>query len=125
MALAFFVCGLQLVFLTNHLPTYLAVCGVDPAISALALSAIGFFNIIGCYTFGWLGGRYPKQWLLGGLYVARSLAIGVYFSLPATATSTLIFAAVMGRARGSPSRRSSPGSWHSSSVCATWQPFPA
>ena len=96
MALAFFVCGLQLVFLTNHLPTYLAVCGVDPAISALALSAIGFFNIIGCYTFGWLGGRYPKQWLLGGLYVARSLAIGIYFSLPATATSTLVFAAVMG-----------------------------
>ena len=29
MSLAFFVCGLQLVFLTTHLPTYLAQCGMD------------------------------------------------------------------------------------------------
>ena len=29
-AIAFFVCGLQLVFLTTHLPSYLALCGMDP-----------------------------------------------------------------------------------------------
>ena len=29
MSMAFFVCGLQLVFLTTHLPTYLAQCGMD------------------------------------------------------------------------------------------------
>ena len=29
MSIAFFVCGLQLVFLTTHLPTYLAQCGMD------------------------------------------------------------------------------------------------
>jgi len=27
---AYFVCGLQLIFLTTHLPNYLAICGQDP-----------------------------------------------------------------------------------------------
>lgn len=96
MALAFFVCGLQLVFITTHLPNYLAICGLDPSLGATALALIGLFNVFGSYAFGWLGGRYPKQLLLGGIYIARSLAIAVYFLLPATATSTLVFAAAMG-----------------------------
>jgi predicted MFS family arabinose efflux permease len=96
MALAFFVCGLQLVFITTHLPNYLAICGLDPSLGASALALIGLFNVFGSYLFGWLGGRYPKQLLLGGIYIVRSLAITAYFMLPATPTSTLIFAAVMG-----------------------------
>ncbi|MES2751042.1 MAG: MFS transporter [Pseudomonadota bacterium] len=96
MALAFFVCGLQLVFITTHLPNYLAICGLDPSLGATALALIGLFNVFGSYAFGWLGGLYPKQLLLGGIYIARSLAIAVYFVLPATATSTLVFAAAMG-----------------------------
>jgi MFS family permease len=96
MALAFFVCGLQLVFITTHLPNYLAICGLDPALGASALAVIGLFNVIGSYAFGWLGGIYPKQYLLGGIYIVRSLAIAGYFALPATPTTTLVFAAVMG-----------------------------
>ncbi|MBN9581324.1 MAG: MFS transporter [Afipia sp.] len=96
MALAFFVCGLQLVFLTTHLPNYLAICGLDPSLGASALATIGLFNVFGSYACGWLGGRYPKQLLLGGVYIVRSMAIAVYFMLPATPASTLIFAAVMG-----------------------------
>src|SRR6266436_4685630 len=30
---AYFVCGLNLVFLATHLPTYLAICGQDPMLS--------------------------------------------------------------------------------------------
>jgi predicted MFS family arabinose efflux permease len=96
MALAFFVCGLQLVFITTHLPNYLAICGLDPSLGASALATIGLFNVLGSYIFGWLGGRYPKQLLLGGIYITRSLALGAYFAFPATPTSTLLFAAVMG-----------------------------
>ncbi|MGA0594369.1 MFS transporter [Enterovirga sp. CN4-39] len=96
MALAFFVCGLQLVFITTHLPTYLADCGMDPSVGAAALAAIGFFNVIGSYLFGWLGGRYPKQYLLGGVYVLRSLFVAAYFLLPPTPASTLVFGAAMG-----------------------------
>jgi len=96
MAVAFFVCGLQLVFLTTHLPTYLAICGMDPTVGAEALALIGLFNVAGSYLFGWLGGRYSKRVLLGGIYVLRSLFITAYFVTPPTETSTLVFAAAMG-----------------------------
>ena len=38
---AYFVCGLNLMFLTTHLPAYLAICGQDPMLSAGALAVIG------------------------------------------------------------------------------------
>jgi predicted MFS family arabinose efflux permease len=96
MALAFFVCGLQLVFLTTHLPNYLDLCGIDPMVGARALALIGLFNVFGSYLFGWLGGRYSKRALLGGIYVVRSLFITAYFATPPTPTTTLVFAAAMG-----------------------------
>jgi predicted MFS family arabinose efflux permease len=96
MSLAFFVCGLQLVFLTTHLPSYLVLCGMDPLLGAQALATIGLFNVIGSWGCGWLGDRYRKRTLLGLVYVLRSVAIAIYFMLPVTPTSTLIFAAVMG-----------------------------
>lgn len=96
MSAAFFVCGLQLVFLTTHLPTFLALCGMNPLLGAEALSVIGGFNVIGSYVFGWLGGRFPKHILLGGAYVLRSLSIAAFFALPVSPTSTLLFAASMG-----------------------------
>src|SRR5262249_55706940 len=37
---AYLVCGLNLVFLTTHLPTYLTICGQDPMLSAEALAVI-------------------------------------------------------------------------------------
>ncbi len=96
LAIAFFVCGLQLVFITTHLPTYLAICGMDPSLGANALALVGLFNVIGSFLFGWLGGRYSKRMLLGGIYVLRSLCITAYFVAPPTPTSTLVFAAAMG-----------------------------
>jgi MFS family permease len=77
MAIAFFVCGLQLVFITTHLPNYLSICGLDASLGASALAIIGLFNVIGSYSF-------------------RSLAIAAYFTFPATPASTMVFAAVMG-----------------------------
>ncbi|MBS0539290.1 MAG: MFS transporter [Proteobacteria bacterium] len=96
MALAFFVCGLQLVFLTTHLPTYLAQCGMDASYSALALMLIGGFNILSSWLFGWLGDRYPKRLLLGGIYLLRSLTLALFFMFPPTPLSVVLFGAAMG-----------------------------
>jgi predicted MFS family arabinose efflux permease len=96
MAVAFFVCGLQLVFITTHLPTYLSICGIDPSVGAQALALIGLFNAFGSLAFGWLGGRYSKRFLLGGIYVLRSIIITAYFMTTPTPASTLFFAAAMG-----------------------------
>jgi MFS family permease len=93
---AYFVCGLNLLFLTTHLPAYLAICGQDPMLSASALAVIGGVSAIGSLLTGWLGSRYPQHILLGLLYILRSIMFAAYFVLPPTPTSTLLFAAMMG-----------------------------
>lgn len=93
---AYFVCGLNLVFLTTHLPTYLAICGQDPMLSAEAIAVIGGMNCIGSLAAGWLGARYPKHILLGLLYILRAFVFTAYFAMPPTPASTLVFAAAMG-----------------------------
>src|SRR5579884_1098727 len=93
---AYFVCGLNLVFLTTHLPTYLAICGQDPMLSAEALAVVGGMNCVGSLLAGWLGGRYPKHILLGLLYILRAFVFTAYFIMPPTPASTLLFAAAMG-----------------------------
>ena len=96
MALAFFVCGLQLVFLTTHLPTYLAQCGMDASYSALVLMLIGGFNILSSWLFGWLGDIYPKRLLLGGIYLLRSATLAAFFMYPPTPLTVVLFGAAMG-----------------------------
>lgn len=96
MAGAYFVCGLQLVFLTTHLPSYLVLCGQDPMLAAKALGVIGGFNVLGSLFFGWAGGRWNKEMLLGGIYLVRSVVLGLYFAWAPSEASTLVFAAIMG-----------------------------
>jgi predicted MFS family arabinose efflux permease len=96
MAGAYFVCGMQLLFITTHLPSYLAICGMDPMLSAEALGVIGLFNVVGSLFFGWAGGRWSKLALLGMIYISRSIILGWYFILPPTPATTLVFAALMG-----------------------------
>lgn len=96
MAVAYFVCGMQLVFITTHLPSYLAICGMDPMLSASALGVIGGFNVLGSLFFGWAGGRWNKLALLGMIYVSRSFVLWWYFILPPTSGTTIVFAALMG-----------------------------
>ena len=96
MTCAYFVCGMQLIFITTHLPSYLAICGMDPMLSAQTLGVIGGFNVLGSLFFGWAGQRWNKLALLGAIYVTRSLVLAWYFMLPPTPATTLLFGAMMG-----------------------------
>jgi predicted MFS family arabinose efflux permease len=96
MTLAFFACGFQLVFITTHLPSYLAICGVAPGVGATALGLIGLFNALGTYCFGLLGARYSQRKLLAMIYLLRTLFIVAFLMVPVTTASTLVFAAAMG-----------------------------
>jgi MFS family permease len=93
---AYFVCGLNLMFVSTHLPAYLALCGQDPMLSAGALAVIGGVSAFGSLLTGWLGGKYPRHILLGLLYILRSILLTAYFVMPPTPATTLLFAAVMG-----------------------------
>ncbi len=96
MTTAYFVCGMQLLFIATHLPSYLALCGMDPMLAPEALSCVALFNVAGSLFFGWAGSRWSKLVLLGSIYVVRSLVIAWYFAAFPTPASTLIFASAMG-----------------------------
>jgi predicted MFS family arabinose efflux permease len=96
LTLGFFTCGFQLAFISTYLPDYLTLCHMPLGLSATALSLIGFFNMIGSWACGWLGGRVRQQMVLGWLYLSRGAAIAVFFLLPKSPASVVIFAAVMG-----------------------------
>jgi predicted MFS family arabinose efflux permease len=96
LTLGFFTCGFQLAFIATHLPGYLSLCHMPIGLGATALSLIGLFNMAGSWACGWLGGRFPQQYVLGWLYLIRGIAIGVFFLLPKTGASVVVFAAVMG-----------------------------
>lgn len=100
--MGYFVCGFQVVFISLHLAPYLKdmslqhpeINGATVATTALAL--IGLFNVIGTYYAGVLGQRFPKRYLLSGIYFSRSLAISLFLLLPLSSMSTYVFAAIMG-----------------------------
>ncbi len=100
--MGYFVCGFQVIFISVHLAPYLkdmsaiypGINGATVATTALAL--IGLFNVIGTYYAGVLGERFPKRFLLSGIYFTRSLAIALFLLLPLSSMSTYVFAAVMG-----------------------------
>nr|WP_275944930.1 MFS transporter [Bradyrhizobium sp. dw_411] len=98
LTIGFFACGFQLAFIATHLPGYLILCHMPLGLGATALALIGLFNIAGSWCCGWLGGRFRQQYVLGWLYLVRSVAIGIFFLLPKTETSVIVFASVMGLA---------------------------
>ncbi|SFD65241.1 MFS transporter [Roseivivax sediminis] len=109
--IGFFSCGYQLGFVTAHFPALVTeMCGpilqggvlhsvgitTTSALGAVAISLIGLANIAGTLAAGWAGRRWPKKYLLAGIYVGRTLAAGLFISLPITPLTVLAFSLVMG-----------------------------
>lgn len=92
----FFVCGFQVTFIATHLPSYLTDQSIAPMIGAVSLALIGFFNIIGTYLCGYLGGKYRKKNLLSYLYIGRSVVTALFLILPHSNASVILFASAMG-----------------------------
>ena len=92
----FFVCGWHVAFIAVHLPAYLADGGIPTEVAAWCLALVGLFNVIGSYVAGVLGGRLSKKYCLSFLYVARSVLILVFITLPLSAATALAFSAIMG-----------------------------
>ncbi len=92
----YFVCGFQVVFIGVHMPSYLKDHGLSPQVATYALALIGLFNVFGTYAAGSLGQRFPKRYLLSGIYALRSVAIVIFLSVPLSPSSVYVFSAVMG-----------------------------
>jgi MFS family permease len=92
----FFVCGFQVAFITAHFPAYIADIGIDARYAVIALSLIGFFNIIGSLASGWIGQRYSKPIFLAWIYIGRSVLVTAFLLLPQTPATVIVFSVIMG-----------------------------
>ena len=96
LCLAYTVCGFQVMFISIHFPAYMVDQHMSPEVGMRALALIGLFNVLGSYTWGWLGGRHTKKYLLSALYLARSVAIAIFIAFPVSPWSVYVFGAVIG-----------------------------
>ena len=96
LCLGFFVCGVQVVFIGVHLPSYLRDMGMsaNAGVTALALIAIG--NIFGTYWWGMQGAHRPRHYLLSAIYLLRAIVIGAFVLAPLTNVSLYIFSLAIG-----------------------------
>lgn len=92
----FFVCGFQVAFITAHFPAYISDLGIASKWAVVAISLIGFFNIIGALASGFIGQRYSKPIFLALIYISRSIVVTVFLFTPASPTSVVVFSIVMG-----------------------------
>jgi MFS family permease len=92
----FFVCGFQVAFITAHFPAYVSDLGIAARWAVIAISLIGFFNIIGSLASGVLGQRYSKPILLAWIYIARSVVVTAFLLIPASPATIVAFSITMG-----------------------------
>jgi len=92
----FFVCGFQVAFIAAHFPAYISDLGIAARWAVVAISLIGLFNIIGSLASGVVGQYYSKPLLLAWIYIGRSILVTAFLLLPASPTSVVIFASIMG-----------------------------
>ncbi|HWV08954.1 MAG TPA: MFS transporter [Pseudomonas sp.] len=96
LALGFFVCGFQVVFIGVHLPAYLVDQHLPALVGTTVLALVGLFNIFGTYIAGWLGGRMSKPRLLSALYLARAVVIVAFVLTPLSVWTAYAFGVAMG-----------------------------
>lgn len=92
----FFVCGIQIVFIGTHLPTYLRDAGLSAEVASWSLAVVGLFNIIGSFAAGWLGSFMSKKKLLAWFYLGRSIFMVLFIALPPTPLTAVSFGCIMG-----------------------------
>lgn len=96
LALGFFVCGVQVVFIGVHLPTYLRDQGMSGNVGVMALALIAIGNILGSYWWGMQAVRFPRRYLLSTIYLLRAIFILVFVALPVSPLSVYVFAFSIG-----------------------------
>jgi MFS family permease len=109
--LGFFSCGYQLGFITAHFPALVTeMCGpilpggvlhgigitTTSALGAVSISLIGIANIGGTLYAGYLGKRFPRKYLLAGIYTGRTLIAAWFILTPITPATVVVFSVLMG-----------------------------
>ena len=92
----FFVCGFHITLVGTHVPKYVIDRGLEDWTAAMILSLIGFFNIIGSLTSGYLSSKISKKIILSYIYFLRGISICLFIFTPPSTISSIIFGASFG-----------------------------
>ncbi len=92
----FFVCGFHVTFIGTHLPGYVDSEGLNAGVGAVALTVIGFGNIVGTYLAGESSKKYRQKNVLSFIYLGRAALIAAFMILPTTQWTVYAFAGLFG-----------------------------
>jgi predicted MFS family arabinose efflux permease len=88
--------GLHVALISNYLPTFAKLNGLDTTIAATGLTLVGIFNMIGTLISGRVSGIIKKKFVLSFIYFSRSIAIFLLLIFPTTNFVIIAFSCVIG-----------------------------
>jgi MFS family permease len=96
LGIGFAVCGFQVVFMLTHLAAYIQDQGLTQVVAVNALAIIGFTNMFGSLLAGYLGGKFPKPYLLSAIFFLRAIIIMMFILVPISQTTVYLFSGAIG-----------------------------
>jgi len=94
--LGFFVCGLHVALISNYLPVFAQLKGLETTIAATGLTLVGLFNMIGTLISGRVSGFVKKKYILSFIYFTRAIVIALLLILPTSNFIIIAFSCVIG-----------------------------
>ena len=94
--LGFFVCGLHVALISNYLPVFTKLKGLETTIAATGLTLIGIFNMMGTLISGKISGIIKKKYVLSFIYFSRSIVIFFLLMLPTNNFVVIGFSCLIG-----------------------------
>jgi predicted MFS family arabinose efflux permease len=94
--LGFFVCGLHVALISNYLPVFTKLKGLETTIAATGLTLIGIFNMMGTLISGKISGIIKKKYVLSFIYFSRSIVIFFLLILPTNNFVVIGFSCLIG-----------------------------
>ena len=94
--LGFFVCGLHVALISNYLPVFAQLKGLETTIAATGLTLVGLFNMIGTLISGRVSGFVKKKYVLSFIYFTRAIVIALLLILPTSNFIIIAFSCVIG-----------------------------
>ena len=94
--LGFFVCGLHVALISNYLPVFTKLKGLETTIAATGLTLIGIFNMMGTLISGKISGIIKKKYVLSFIYFSRSIVIFFLLILPTNNFVVIGFCCLIG-----------------------------
>ena len=94
--LGFFVCGLHVALISNYLPVFAQLKGLETTIAATGLTLVGLFNMIGTLISGRVSGFVKKKYVLSFIYFTRAIVIALLLILPTSNFIIIAFSCIIG-----------------------------